>query len=628
MKEFKGRFILFIFCLFALLSSSKATQPSPDTSTIQPRVGRLTITGNKSFSGSTLKNLGLALTPKFFSHKKFFYKPAFSFSLLRRDTALIRQWYESNGFLKITMLADTVIGNVQERIVHVIISINEGPRTTIMNVHVTGTPPDKRFKFSKDLVVQKNKPLKIGDIHDDIQLFMGKLGDIGYLEATVNYRLTFTPDSSGAHIDYIIQAGPHIRVGAVQLKGLQGVEDVVVRRELRFKAQGVLTNKSLRNTINNLYATNLFGFVMVSFDSLASRDSSNDSSRVVRVTVVETKFFTAQVSAGYQTYELVRGRVDISYDDFFGRGIRGFGSAYANYLLQGFDIGGTMPWIFGIPVTFNQTASYFHRREGMQQPVFFKVPDILWDGYFTVLRSSLSYQFSLHANASLIHTLETRTIANVRAPVNPDSVGNPFTHSIALSLVRDSRTDLFDPHRGTFSSAVIEVSGITGKESNHYVKIEGDERVYGSLGGSVVLASGLRAGIERLYGPSTVIPIDQKFYIGGPSVMRGFYPKTLGPDTTGGTFYLAWNVAELRFPIYKWLGGDAFFDMGNLWNIQGKSFSDYSSVLSKPDLRYNAGAGIRVHTPIFILSLDAGFKLDKRPAESLYAIQFNLGNSF
>ena len=130
--------------------------------------------------------------------------------------------------------------------------------------------------------------------------------------------------------------------------------------------------------------------------------------------------------------------------------------------------------------------------------------------------------------------------------------------------------------------------------------------MYASLGGSFVLASALRAGIERLYGLSTVVPIDQKFYIGGPDVMRGFYPKTLGPDSTGGTVYLAWNVAELRFPIYKWFGGDVFFDMGNLWNFQGKSFSDYGSLLSKPGLRYNAGGGLRVHLPIFILSLDVG----------------------
>ena len=632
--EFKGRSmkkgclqkIMLFISLFALLGYSLGAQLPADTSTLQTRVGKLILTGNLSFSGSTLKGIGLALAPKIFSHKKIFYKPAFSFSLLRRDTTLIRQWYESNGFLKITMLADTVM-YVSHR-ARVIIHINEGARTKIADVHVTGAPPDKRLKLTKDLVIQKNNPLKIADLNNDNQLLMGKLGDRGYLEATVNCRLTFTPDSLGVDVDYALQAGPHIRVGSIQIIGLHGVLNHVVRRELRFKEKGVLTNKSLRTTINNLYAANLFGFVTVSFDSLASSDSLNDSSRVVRVTIVEKKFFTAEASLGYQTLELVRGRVDVSYDNFFRRGVRGFGSVYANYLVQGFDLGGAWPWIFGTPITFNQTASFYHRREGLQQSGFFSVPDIFWDGYFSQLRSSLSYQLTRFSNVSLFHTLETRTIENVRPPINPDSVGNPFTHSIGLTVVRDSRTDVFDPHRGTFSRATVEVSGITGKKSNHYIKGEGDQRVYASLGGSFVLASAVRAGIERLYGASTVVPIDQKFYIGGPDVMRGFYPKTLGPYSTGGTFYLAWNVAELRFPIYKWFGGDVFFDMGNLWDFQGKTFSDYDSLLSKSGLRYNAGGGIRVHLPIFILSLDIGFKLDKRQTESPYAIQFNLGNSF
>ena len=621
------KILLFVF-LFVFLGHSQAAQPLPDTSNIQTRVGSLTFTGNRSFSGSTLKKLGLSLAPKFFSHKKIFFKPAFSYSRLRQDTTLIRQWYESNGFLKIALKADTSMGAGRGRIARVIIHLSEGPRTTITDVHITGAPTDKRLNLTKDIVVQKKNALKIADIDQDIQTITGKLGDRGYLEASVNYQLDFSPDSLGVGVEYAIHAGPHIRVGAVQIIGLQAVRDKVVRREFRFKEKRVLTNKALRNTINGLYATNLFSFVVLSFDSLASRDSLNDSLRVIRVTVMETKFFTAEVSAGYQTFELARGRVNVSYDNFFGLGVTGFNSEYANYLIQGLDLGGAWPWIFGVPITFNQSVSFFHRREGVQQPVFFKAPGILWDGYFAVLRSSLSYQLTRYSTISLIHTLQTRTIEHVSPAINPDSVGNPFTHSLGLTLVRDSRTDLFDPHQGSFSSAAFEVSGITGKESNHYVKVEGDQRVYGSLGGSFVLASALRAGIEVLYGPSVIVPIDQKFNIGGPSVMRGFYPKTLGPDTTGGTFYLAWNVAELRFPIYKWIGGDAFLDMGNLWNIEGRSLSDYRSVLTNPGLRYNAGAGIRVHVPIFILSLDAGFKLDKRPAESPYAVQFNLGNSF
>jgi outer membrane protein insertion porin family len=620
--------LIVIIGVWIFRAFSQAAQLSPDTANVQTVVGSLTFNGNKTFSGSTLKNLGLSLAPKHFSHKKFYFKPAFSNSRLRQDTTLIRQWYENNGFLKIALKADTITGSPGNRTVKVLIRIREGPRTIITGVRITGSPLDKRLNLNKVITIKKNDALKTADLDQDIQAVTDKLGDRGYLEASVDCRLGFSADSLGVLVEYAVRHGPHIRVGAVKIMGLQAVDSSVVKREFRFKEKGVLTSKDLRNTINALYATNLFGFVVLSFDSLALPGSPNDSLRTIRVSVVETKFFTAEVSVGYQTFELVRGRVDVSYDNFLGLGVTGLGSAYANYLIQGFDLGGSWPWIFGMPIAFNQTASYFHRREGLPQPVFFKAPDILWDGYFAVLRSSLSYQLSRFSAVSLIHTLQTRTIGHVSASINPDSVGNPFTHSIGLSLVRDSRTDVFDPHKGTFASATIEVSGITGAQSNHYVKVEGDSRVYGSLGGSFVLASALRAGIEVLYGPSPIVPIDQKFNIGGPSVMRGFYPKTLGPDTTGGTFYVAWNLAELRFPIYKWLGGDAFLDMGNLWNIEGRSLSDYRSVLTNPGLRYNAGGGIQVHLPIFILSLDAGFKLDKRPGESPYAIQFNLGNSF
>jgi len=95
---------LFVF-LFVFLGHSQAAQPLPDTSNIQTRVGSLTFTGNRSFSAPTLKKLGLSLAPKFFSHKKIFFKARISYSRLRQDTTLIRQWYESNGFLKIALKA-------------------------------------------------------------------------------------------------------------------------------------------------------------------------------------------------------------------------------------------------------------------------------------------------------------------------------------------------------------------------------------------------------------------------------------------------------------------------------------------------------------------------------------------
>ena len=137
------------------------------------------------------------------------------------------------------------MGAGRGRIARVIIHLSEGPRTTITDVHITGAPTDKRLNLTKDIVVQKKNALKIADIDQDIQTITGKLGDRGYLEASVNYQLDFSPDSLGVSVEYAIRAGPHIRVGAVQIIGLQAVKDKVVRREFRVKEKGVLTNTAL-----------------------------------------------------------------------------------------------------------------------------------------------------------------------------------------------------------------------------------------------------------------------------------------------------------------------------------------------------------------------------------------------
>ena len=92
--------------------------------------------------------------------------------------------------------------------------------------------------------------------------------------------------------------------------------------------------------------------------------------------------------------------------------------------------------------------------------------------------------------------------------------------------------------------------------------------------------------------------------------------------------YVAANVAELRFPIYRILWGDVFLDAGNLLDIESASLSEYITTLSHFDIRYNAGFGLRLHLPVIIASTDLGFNLDKRTGESLVAIHINMGHSF
>jgi outer membrane protein insertion porin family len=61
-------------------------------------------------------------------------------------------------------------------------------------------------------------------------------------------------------------------------------------------------------------------------------------------------------------------------------------------------------------------------------------------------------------------------------------------------------------------------------------------------------------------------------------------------------------------------------DVGNVY----ARVSDFNPI----DVRSSAGIGLRVRTPYFLLRGDLGFKLDRRPGESLTGFFISIGQAF
>ena len=107
------------------------------------------------------------------------------------------------------------------------------------------------------------------------------------------------------------------------------------------------------------------------------------------------------------------------------------------------------------------------------------------------------------------------------------------------------------------------------------------------------------------------------------TTIRGYAQDSVGPsdslDPTGGQALFLTNN-ELRFPVVSIFDGVGFIDAGNVYS----TVSDF-----KPwKVRSSAGLGLRVHTPYFLLRFDYGFKLRRRPGESIGAFFFSIGQAF
>jgi outer membrane protein insertion porin family len=116
----------------------------------------------------------------------------------------------------------------------------------------------------------------------------------------------------------------------------------------------------------------------------------------------------------------------------------------------------------------------------------------------------------------------------------------------------------------------------------------------------MVLATRLRLGGINSYDDNEFVPIEDRFFAGGSSSVRGWARAMLGPKDDegtpiGGNSLIELSV-ELRYPIFGILSGVVFTDAGN---VQLDKFS-----YDLGDLHYAAGLGIRIATPIGPVRVD------------------------
>ena len=242
-----------------------------------------------------------------------------------------------------------------------------------------------------------------------------------------------------------------------------------------------------------------------------------------------------------------------------------------------------------------------------------------YGGRLTVGRS-----ISQSGKLSVTYRLENTSLTKVEPVDLPDDI-KPHIRSLGLTLTNDTRDDPFDPSRGTLLDLSNELAGGFLRGTNSFARSVLNVKKYWPKGRYTTLASAVRLGWEDKFGSSEDIPLNERFFAGGPSALRGFGYQKAGPldadgNPLGGKFVFVWNVIEVRRTVYKMFGAVLFFDLGNVF----PSITDFSI----GDLRTSMGPGLRAGTPIGILRLDWGFKLGPRAGESKSQVYFSMGHAF
>jgi len=206
------------------------------------------------------------------------------------------------------------------------------------------------------------------------------------------------------------------------------------------------------------------------------------------------------------------------------------------------------------------------------------------------------------------------------AAADNESLRNNLTSKVSLSFIRDDRNNFADPKKGFKSMAGVDIfNEVNGNHANFVEMHLGETYLY-TFWDRLTLTNDLRFD-EIFEINSSIIPQNERLYLGGDTSIRGFAQDAIGPQNAlgkpvGGKIRWIYN-AELAVRLVGKFKVAAFYDMGSL--------TDHYSSMSMYNIRNSAGLGLRYITPVGPLRLDYGFKLDRRRGEGLGRLHFTFG---
>ncbi len=495
-----------------------------------------------------------------------------------------------------------------------IFKIVPGSLTTVGTVAIEGAPSlkDRGHDGVVELKTRETQPFRNADVARDRSALLTSLRDDGYVDARVEATLEFSDDRSKVDVKFHLTPGPRVRVGRILVVGLEVTKPVVVLRESRLKEGDFLSYQKLLDTQSSISATGLFTNVQVR--ELTSAADERD----LIIEVIEGPRTTIIPGLGYQQTESWRGSVELTRLNISGRGRRVSTFVRAS-------VGGSKKAVvsFVEPYAFGRrqavSLSFYGEDDRSREAFDFQRVGFQADTPFPIRGGSIIVRYTFQKTV-------TQNVATSCAEVDKTLCDGKISGP-SVAYIHDTRNDPINPRRGTvYSMETLLSANKLGGDS--FLKTRGFVAHYQEVRAGTVIAGAARVGLARAFGTSTELPLPERFFAGGPSVMRAFKTDEVGPGyynadgifvPNGGNALLALAV-EVRVDLVRSLGFQAFAETGNVY----PSVTD----MKLSDLREVAGLGLTYRSPFGPLRLDWGFKLDRRPGESRHELHLAVGYAF
>lgn len=499
---------------------------------------------------------------------------------VQQDKLVITNYLQNRGYADASVDINIMESCKTNRII-VSITANKGPLYNFGQLSFEGNCIINDETIDRLFEIRPGNPFSLEGIRDTIEILTDAYGRIGYIDAVIDFEPELVEGEYRYNVNFKIQEGEQFRVGLIRVFGNTCTKTPVILHETLLIPGEVFNTIKLKATERRLLNIGYFKNVNVYIVKGTESSLLEGNYRDVYIEVEETN--TGQFSAflGYSSVEELFAGINITEKNFNHEGIyymwrdglralRGGGE----YLQLGVQVGQksrtytlswTKPyfmdtkWTIGFDLS-KSTTRYISKEYDLETIALalranYDINQFLrWGLQYRLKNGSVD----LHHHASHIDELERE--ANIHGLIS----------AIGTSLSYDSTNHPIKPSQGFRSRLFLEYAGLGG--DHHFLNFGYMNSYYFPVGSRLVIKYRADFRFIQPLGQTRyeTIPLDERIFLGGDFMVRGFRPYRLGPHyphhhdvPRGGLSMQFYSVEMSRRIIQDW-ELFAFLDAGHL----------------------------------------------------------------
>lgn len=519
----------------------------------------------------------------------------------------------------------------------VTITVNKGELYTFGSLSFEGNQVLDDQTIDSLFTIRPGDPFSLNAIRETVEAITEAYGQIGYIDAVVDFDPELMEGEPCYKVHFKIEEGEQFRVGLIRVFGNTSTQTPVILHETLLIPGEIFNTVKLKATERRL--ANIGYFKNVNVYIVKGTESSLLEGNYRDVYIEVEEMDTGQFSAflGYSSVEELFGGFTITERNF---NYRGLGSMWRNgmRMLRGggeyvqfnaqigqksrsYTLSWTKPhfmdskWTIGFDLSKSSTR-YISKEYDLD------TLSLALRAHYDInqfLRWGLQYRLKngyvdLHRHASRISHLEDE--ADIHGLIS----------AIGTSLNYDSTDHPVRPNRGFRSRLFAEYAGLGG--DHRFFNMGYLNSYYFPIGSRLVIK--YRADFRFIQPVGNTryetLPLDERIFLGGDFMVRGFRPYRLGPhyphhpDVPRGGLALQFYSVEMSRRIMQDVYAFVFLDAGHLsagtWEFGRMSVS------------VGYGLQFKLIDSIPAVTLGMGYPLNAHSRSDVKKFFFSFGGNF